>query len=136
MRGSCDFDPADEVPRLGATAGPAVDTHDDDGGKVGHGLDVRHRLQTCRPDPDMVVFSRGRRAGIRVQGPQRRGRTLSFRVYGDPANVDYPLFVEHLTDQAACDAHAGSAAYRELIASLADLIAEVVEIDHELLIVL
>ncbi|MEV4108984.1 antibiotic biosynthesis monooxygenase [Nonomuraea sp. NPDC049695] len=35
---------------------------------------------------------------------------LSFRVYRDPANVDYLLFVEHFADQAAYDAHTGSPA--------------------------
>jgi hypothetical protein len=38
-------------------------------------------------------------------------------------------------DQAAYDAHTGSAAYRELIAGqFAGLIVEFVEIDHELLV--
>jgi quinol monooxygenase YgiN len=54
-------------------------------------------------------------------------------VYRDPANVDYLLFVEHFADQAAYDAHTGSAAYQELIAGrFAGLIVEFVEIDHEL----
>jgi quinol monooxygenase YgiN len=69
------------------------------------------------------------------QGPGQEDGTLSFRVYRDPANPDYLLFVEHFADQAAYDAHTGSAAYKELIAGqFADLIVEFVEIDHELLI--
>ena len=59
--------------------------------------------------------------------------TVSFRVYRDPANVDYLLFVEHFADQAAYDAHTGSAVYQELIAGrFAGIIVEFVEIDHEL----
>ncbi|NUR28203.1 MAG: antibiotic biosynthesis monooxygenase [Catenulispora sp.] len=69
------------------------------------------------------------------KGPAQEDGTLSFRVYRDPANPDYLLFVEHFADQAAYDAHTGSAAYRELIAGrFADLIVEFVEIDHELLV--
>jgi len=69
------------------------------------------------------------------QGPGQEDGTLSFRVYRVPKNVDYLLFVEHFADQAAYDAHAGSAVYRELIAGqFADLIVEFVEIDHELLV--
>jgi quinol monooxygenase YgiN len=69
------------------------------------------------------------------QGPGQEGGTLSFRVYRDPANPDYLLFVEHFADQAAYDAHTGSAAYKDLIAGqFADLIVEFVEIDHELLV--
>ena len=69
------------------------------------------------------------------KGPAVENRTLSFRVYRDPAKVDYLLFVEHFADQAAYDAHTGSPAYRELIAGqFADLIIEFVEIDHELLV--
>ena len=42
---------------------------------------------------------------------------------------------EHFADQAAYDAHTGSAAYKELIAGrFAGLITEFVEIDHELLV--
>ncbi|MGC5013584.1 putative quinol monooxygenase [Streptosporangium sp. DT93] len=80
------------------------------------------------------------RAGALVEafaprGPGQEDGTLSFRVYRDPAKTDYLLFVEHFADQAAYDAHTGSAAYRELIAGrFADLIAELVEIDHELLV--
>ena len=69
------------------------------------------------------------------KGPGAEDGTLSFRVYRDPAKVDYLLFVEHFADQAAYDAHTGSPAYRELIAGqFADLIIEFVEIDHELLV--
>ena len=69
------------------------------------------------------------------QGPAVEDGTLSFRVYRDPANPDYLLFVEHFADQAAYDAHTGSPAYRELIAGrFAHLIVEFVEVDHELLV--
>jgi quinol monooxygenase YgiN len=69
------------------------------------------------------------------KGPEQEPGTLSFRVYRDPANVDYLLFVEHFADQAAYDAHTGSPAYSELIAGkFAGLIVEFVEIDHELLV--
>jgi quinol monooxygenase YgiN len=68
-------------------------------------------------------------------GPGQEDGTLSFRVYRDPRNTDYLLFIEHFADQAAYDAHTGSSAYRELIAGqFADLIVEFVEIDHELLV--
>jgi quinol monooxygenase YgiN len=68
-------------------------------------------------------------------GPGTEEGTLSFRVYRDPAQPDYLLFVEHFADQAAYDAHTGSSAYKELIAGgFADLIVEFVEIDHELLV--
>jgi quinol monooxygenase YgiN len=68
-------------------------------------------------------------------GPGAEEGTLSFRVYRDPATPDYLLFVEHFADQAAYDAHTGSAAYKELIAGrFAALIVEFVEIDHELLV--
>jgi quinol monooxygenase YgiN len=69
------------------------------------------------------------------RGPELERGTLSFRVYRDPHNVDYLLFVEHFADQAAYDEHVTSSAYRELIAGrFADLIVEFVEIDHELLV--
>ncbi|NUR99362.1 MAG: hypothetical protein HOV67_29405 [Kribbellaceae bacterium] len=69
------------------------------------------------------------------RGPGAEEGTLSFRVYRDPAKPDYLLFVEHFADQAAYDAHTGSAAYKELIAGrFAELIVEFVEIDHELLV--
>jgi quinol monooxygenase YgiN len=69
------------------------------------------------------------------QGPGAEDGTLSFRVYRDPNNVDYLLFVEHFADQAAYDAHTGSPAYQKLIAGrFADLIVEFVEQDHELLV--
>ena len=69
------------------------------------------------------------------QGPGVEEGTLSFRVYRDPANPDYLLFVEHFANQAAYDEHTGSAAYRDLIAGkFADLIVEFVETDHELLV--
>jgi quinol monooxygenase YgiN len=68
-------------------------------------------------------------------GPGQEEGTLSFRVYRDPAKPDYLLFVEHFADQAAYDAHTGSAAYQKLIAGeFADLILEFVEIDHELIV--
>jgi quinol monooxygenase YgiN len=67
-------------------------------------------------------------------GPAKESGTLSFRVYRDPANVDYLLFVEHFADQAAYDAHTGSDVYRDIVASqLAPLIAEWKEINHELI---
>jgi quinol monooxygenase YgiN len=66
-------------------------------------------------------------------GPATEEGTLSFRVYRNPAQPDYLLFVEHFADQAAYDAHTSSPAYRELIADqFASLITEFVEIDHEL----
>ena len=74
-------------------------------------------------------------AAFTPKGPAQEDGTLSFRVYRDPKNPDYLLFVEHFADQAAYDAHTGSDAYRELIAGeFADLIVEFVEIDHELLV--
>jgi quinol monooxygenase YgiN len=67
------------------------------------------------------------------KGPEQEPGTVSFRVYRDPANIDYLLFVEHFVDQAAYDAHTGSAAYLELVAGrFAGIIVEFVEIDHEL----
>ncbi|WP_133800769.1 putative quinol monooxygenase [Kribbella caucasensis] len=69
------------------------------------------------------------------RGPGQEDGTLSFRVYRDPANPDYLLFVEHFADQAAYDAHTGSAAYKELISGrFAGLIVEFVELDHELVV--
>jgi quinol monooxygenase YgiN len=69
------------------------------------------------------------------KGPGAEDGTLSFRVYRDPARPDYLLFVEHFANQAAYDAHTGSAAYKELIAGqFAGLIEEFVEIDHELVV--
>src|SRR5258708_4582872 len=69
------------------------------------------------------------------KGPEQEPGTFSFRVYRDPARPDYLLFVEHFADQAAYDAHTGSAAYKDLIAGkFADLIVEFVEIDHELIV--
>jgi len=71
------------------------------------------------------------------KGPAAEEGTLSFRVYRDPANVDYLLFIEHFADQAAYDAHTSSPAYQELIAGqFAEIIVEFVEIDHELLVAL
>lgn len=71
------------------------------------------------------------------KGPGVEDGTLSFRVYRNPARPDYLLFVEHFADQAAYDAHTGSAAYRELIAGdFAQLIVEFVEQDHELVVAL
>jgi hypothetical protein len=73
--------------------------------------------------------------GLRAQGARAGGRHAVVPVYRDPANVDYLLFVEHFADQAAYDAHTGSAVYEEFIAGrLADLIVEFVEVDHELLV--
>jgi quinol monooxygenase YgiN len=70
-------------------------------------------------------------------GPGAEEGTLSFRVYRDPANADYLLFVEHFADQAAYDAHTTSPAYQKLIAGrFADTITEFVEIDHELVVAL
>jgi len=67
------------------------------------------------------------------KGPEQEPGTVSFRVYRDPANVDYLLFVEHFADQAAYDAHTASTAYRELIAGrFAGIIVKFVEINHEL----
>ncbi|MCU1682891.1 MAG: hypothetical protein JWQ81_3630 [Amycolatopsis sp.] len=69
------------------------------------------------------------------QGPVREPGTLSFRVYRDPATVDYLLFVEHFADQAAYEAHTGSSAYQEfIVGQFAEHIVEFVEIDHELLV--
>ena len=69
------------------------------------------------------------------KGPGSEDGTLSFRVYRDPANVDYLLFVEHFADQAAYDAHTSSSVYRELIAGkFANRIVEFVELDHELVV--
>jgi quinol monooxygenase YgiN len=66
-------------------------------------------------------------------GPGQEDGTLSFRVYRDPARPDYLLFVEHFADQAAYDAHTGSAAYADMIRRrFGDLLLEFVEIDHEL----
>ena len=71
------------------------------------------------------------------EGPGQEPGTLSFRVYRDPANPDYLLFVEHFADQAAYDAHTGSAVYAEMIAGrFAGMVTEFVELDHELLVAL
>jgi quinol monooxygenase YgiN len=71
------------------------------------------------------------------KGPDAEAGTLSFRVYRDAAKPDYLLFVEHFADQAAYDAHTGSAAYQDLIAGqFASHIVEFVEIDHELVVAL
>ena len=69
------------------------------------------------------------------KGPGGEAGTLSFRVYRDPAKPDYLLFVEHFADQAAYDAHTGSAAYQDLIAGkFAERIVEFTELDHELVV--
>jgi quinol monooxygenase YgiN len=69
------------------------------------------------------------------KGPGAEDGTLSFRVYRDPANPDYLLFVEHFADQAAYDAHTSSPAYLQLIAGqFANRIVEFVEIDHQLVV--
>lgn len=68
-------------------------------------------------------------------GPGQEDGTLSFRVYRDGKRPDYLLFVEHFADQAAYDTHAGSSAYRRLVAGqFAQLIVEFIELDHELLV--
>ena len=73
-------------------------------------------------------------AEFAARGPDNEPGTTAFRVYRDPAKPDYLLFVEHFADQAAYDAHTGSAAYKEFIAGkFAGLVEEFVEIDHELL---
>ena len=70
-------------------------------------------------------------------GPGAEEGTLSFRVYRDPAKVDYLLFVEHFADQAAYEAHTGSPAYEKLIAGqFAEIMVEFVELDHELVVAL
>jgi quinol monooxygenase YgiN len=70
-------------------------------------------------------------------GPGAEDGTLSFRVYRDLTKPDYLLFVEHFADQAAYDAHTGSAVYRDLIAGqFASMITEFTEIDHELVVAL
>jgi quinol monooxygenase YgiN len=70
-------------------------------------------------------------------GPGVENGTLSFRVYRDPSQPDYLLFVEHIADQAAYDKHTTSPAYKELIAGkFADRIVEFVERDHELVVAL
>jgi len=69
------------------------------------------------------------------KGPGAEDGTLSFRVYRDLTKPDYLLFVEHFADQAAYDAHTGSAVYRDLIAGqFASMITEFTEIDHELVV--
>lgn len=69
------------------------------------------------------------------KGPGQEPGTLSFRVYRDLDRADYLLFVEHFADQAAYDAHTGSAVYDELIAGrFSELIVEFVELNHELLV--
>jgi quinol monooxygenase YgiN len=68
-------------------------------------------------------------------GPKKELGTLSFRVYRDPAKIDYLLFVEHFTDQQAYEAHTGSDVYREVVqASLAPLLDGWSEINHELIV--
>lgn len=68
-------------------------------------------------------------------GPAKEPGTLSFRVYRDPARVDYLLFVEHFATQAAYDAHTGSDVYRDVIqAKLAPLLDGWSEINHELIV--
>jgi quinol monooxygenase YgiN len=68
-------------------------------------------------------------------GPAQEPGTHSFRVYRDPENVDYLLFVEHFENQAAYDAHTSSDAYATFIAGqLVDVVQDFVEIDHELIV--
>src|SRR5919197_5403668 len=103
---------------------------------------ITRRSRACQGVSDQAQGrhagqGRSDRAGIRAQGPGVEDGTLSFRVYRDPANADYLLFVEHFADQAAYDAHTSSPAYQDLIAGqFADAIVEFVEIDHELVIAL
>ncbi len=100
------------------------------GGVVRAGKGVPHQSQARQ-----AGRGGGHRRGVRARGAGQEPGTLSFRVYRDPARPDYLLFVEHSAGQAAYDAHTGSAAYKELIAGrFAGLIAEFVEIDHELLV--
>jgi quinol monooxygenase YgiN len=69
------------------------------------------------------------------RGPEIEPGTESFRVYRNPAEPDFLLFVEHFADRAAYDAHTGSAAYEELIRGrFSKLLVEFVEIDHELIV--
>jgi quinol monooxygenase YgiN len=71
------------------------------------------------------------------RGPATEKGTLSFRVYRDPANPDYLLFVEHFADDVAYEAHTSSPAYVDLIAGqFAQRITEFTEIDHELVVAL
>ena len=71
------------------------------------------------------------------KGPGAEDGTLSFRVYRNPANPDYLLFVEHFADQAAYEEHTSSPAYRDLIAGrFAAKIVEFTELDHELVVAL
>ena len=68
-------------------------------------------------------------------GPGAEDGTLSLRVYRDPGKPGSLLFVEHFADQAGYDAHTSSPAYQELIAGqFANMIAEFVEVDHELVV--
>jgi quinol monooxygenase YgiN len=102
-------------------------------------------MESVMPSPFVKVFPLKLKPGTQAQaeavvhaytpaGPAKEPGTLSFRVYRDPANVDYLLFVEHFADQAAYDAHTGSDVYRDIVASqLAPLIAEWKEINHELI---
>ena len=95
-----------------------------------------HQGVPHQPQARQAGRSRGTSAtSSRPRSPEQEAGTLSFRVYRDPAKADYLLFVEHFADQAAYDAHTGSAAYQELIAGrFAELIVEFVEIDHDLLV--
>ena len=69
------------------------------------------------------------------RGPEVEQGTESFRVYRDPAQPDYLLFIEHFADQVAYDAHTTSAAYEELIRGrFGKLLVEFVELDHELIV--
>lgn len=68
-------------------------------------------------------------------GPKKEPGTLSFRVYRDPARIDYLLFVEHFVDQQAYDVHTGSDVYRDIVQSnLAPLLDGWSEINHELVV--
>ncbi|HEX4701055.1 MAG TPA: antibiotic biosynthesis monooxygenase [Pseudonocardiaceae bacterium] len=69
------------------------------------------------------------------EGPAQEPGTLSFRVYRDPANVDFLLFVEHFADAAAYQAHVESPVYAKFIAGeFAAVVQDFVEVDHELLV--
>ncbi|MEV6009726.1 antibiotic biosynthesis monooxygenase [Streptomyces sp. NPDC051976] len=94
----------------------------------------------CFPSSSSPACRRRPRRSSRSSRPRARGKepgTLSFRVYRHPANPDYLLFVEHFADQAAYDAHTGSAVYAEMIAGrFAGMVTDFVELDHELLVAL
>ncbi len=67
-----------------------------------------HQGVPHQPQARQAGRGAGHRRAVRGHGPEQEPGTLSFRVYRDPAKVDYLLFVEHFADQAAYDAHTGS----------------------------